>query len=139
MVLTASFNLRPGWLAGIAEDIDDGAIFVKRGALASSGSAGNVLYFFGRQLTSASASQYPVRHDLLQHVLLLSGKDGFSQQMETDTSNINELKKNRSLLQRFRWNFHHCDSQNGREKMQEDELRISTLLLLFTNRQPLQR
>jgi hypothetical protein len=56
----------------------------------------------------------------------------FSKQMESITSNINELKKNRSLLQRFRWNFHNCDSQNGREKMQEEWTRISKLLLLFT-------
>lgn len=77
MVFIASFNLRPGWLAGIAEDIDDGAIFVKRGAMASSGSAGNVLYFFERQLASASASQYPVRHDLFQHVLLLFIENDF--------------------------------------------------------------
>jgi len=57
MVFIASFNLRPGWLAGIAEDIDDGAIFMKRSALAASGSTGNVLYFFRRQLAGASASQ----------------------------------------------------------------------------------
>jgi len=31
----------------------------------------------------------------------------------------NQLKKNRSLVQRFRWNFRNQDSQNGRELMQE--------------------
>jgi hypothetical protein len=41
---------------------------------------------------------------LPQHKLLLS-KNGFSQEMETDTSNINELKKNRFLLQCFSANF----------------------------------
>jgi hypothetical protein len=44
----------------------------------------------------------------------------FSQQMQTDTNTIDELKKNRSPLQRFRWNFHCCDSQNGREMMLHD-------------------
>jgi hypothetical protein len=39
--------------------------------MASSGPAHNVLYFFGRQLAGAPASQYSVRHDLLQHGLLL--------------------------------------------------------------------
>ena len=57
----------PGLLGGIAGNIDDGAIFVKGSAVASSGSTGNVLYFFRRQLACASASEYPVRHDLFQH------------------------------------------------------------------------
>jgi hypothetical protein len=67
----------PGLLGGIARNIDDGAIFVKGSAVASSGSAGNVLYFFRRQLAGASASQYPVRHDLFQHVLLLFIENDF--------------------------------------------------------------
>jgi hypothetical protein len=50
----------PGWLAGIAEDINDGATLVKRSALAAGGSAGNMLYFFRRQLAGAHAIQYPV-------------------------------------------------------------------------------
>jgi hypothetical protein len=61
----------PGLLGGIAEDINDGAIFVKRGALASSGSTRNVLYLFGGQLAGAHTIQYPVQRALLQHNLLL--------------------------------------------------------------------
>jgi hypothetical protein len=74
------------WLLGrIALDIDDGATLVKRGAVASSCSTGNVLYFFGRQLAGAHAIQYSVRRVLFQHDLLLfSMKMIFSKQMETD-------------------------------------------------------
>ena len=60
-----------GLLAGIAQDVNDGAILVKRGAMASGGPTRNVLYFFGCQLAGASASEYSVRHSLLQHDLLL--------------------------------------------------------------------
>jgi len=67
----------PGLLGGIAEYIDDGAIFVKGSAVASSCSSGNMLYFFRRQLACASASEYPVRHDLFQHDLFLSSKNDF--------------------------------------------------------------
>jgi len=53
-------------LAGIAEDVYYGAVFVKRGAPASSGcSTRYLLYFFGRQLAGAHAIQYSVRHELL--------------------------------------------------------------------------
>ena len=65
----------PGLLAGIAEYIDDGAIFVKGSALASRGSTGNVLYFFRRQLTGAHTIQYPVRGALLHDLLLCSEND----------------------------------------------------------------
>jgi hypothetical protein len=64
-------------LAGIAKDVDDGAILVERSALASSGSTRNVLYFFCRQLPGAHAIQYPVLLGLLQHILLLSSEITF--------------------------------------------------------------
>jgi hypothetical protein len=73
------------WLLGrIALDIDDGATLVKRGAVASSCSTGNVLYFFRRQLAGAHAIQYSVRRVLLQHDLLLFSENDFFKQMETD-------------------------------------------------------
>jgi hypothetical protein len=62
---TSSAKLRPYWLAGIAGDINDGAILVKRSALAASGPARNVLYFFGGQLAGAHTIQHPVQRALL--------------------------------------------------------------------------
>jgi hypothetical protein len=64
-------NRISGRLGGIARNVDDGAIFVKRRAMAASGSTRNVLYFFGRQLAGAHTIQYSVRSILLQHDLLL--------------------------------------------------------------------
>ena len=66
----------PGLLGGIARNVNDRTIFVKRRAVASSGSTGNVLYFFGRQLTGALTIQYPVR-DVLLHDLLLCNENDF--------------------------------------------------------------
>jgi hypothetical protein len=66
------YSLRPGVLAGVAENIDYGAIFVKRGAPAASRrSTRNSLYFFARQLAGAHAIQYSVLLGLLHHDLLL--------------------------------------------------------------------
>jgi hypothetical protein len=62
----------PDLLAGVAENIDYGAIFVKRGAPApSGGSTRNSLYFFARQLAGAHAIQYSVLLGLLHDDLLL--------------------------------------------------------------------
>lgn len=74
-------------LAGIAGDVNDGAIFVQRGASTSSRSTRNILLFFGRQFAGAHTIQYSVRHDFLRHDLLLSVDD--------------QLKNNCSLLQCF--------------------------------------
>lgn len=70
--------MAPDLLAGVAEHVDYGAIFVKRGSPAPSrGSTRNGLYFFARQLAGAHAAQYSVLHGLLQHVLLLSSEMNF--------------------------------------------------------------
>jgi hypothetical protein len=69
-----SVNCVPGLQAWIAEDVDYGAIFVDRGAMASSRSARNMVYFFARQFAGAHAGQYSVRNDLVlfsEHDLLL--------------------------------------------------------------------
>lgn len=65
----------PGLLGGIARNVNDGAIFVKGSAVASSGSTGNVLYFFGRQLTGAHTIQNAVRDVMLHDFLLFSEND----------------------------------------------------------------
>jgi hypothetical protein len=87
-------NLSPGpygrselRLANIAENVNDGAAGVKRGAATSGCCTTNVLDFFVRQFPGAGPAQYSVRHSLLLSMKRLSRKL------------IPKLKRNDSLFQ----------------------------------------